>query len=133
MVHIPYRESKLTRLLQDSLGGNANTYMVACVSPAESNFEETLNSLKYASRAREIQNKPIINVDPQTAMIQTFKDQIRDLQSELEVSRTLLRQNNIPVESGRASQSSLMSTTTTTEEQSDTLKRLKMSLMFYEK
>jgi len=48
----------LFRILQDSLGGNANTYMIACVSPAESNYDETLNSLKYASRAREIQNKP---------------------------------------------------------------------------
>lgn len=59
--HIPYRDSKLTRILQDSLGGNANTYMIACVSPAESNYDETLNTLKYASRAREIQNKPTIN------------------------------------------------------------------------
>jgi hypothetical protein len=63
-VHIPYRNSKLTRLLQDSLGGNANTCMVACVSPAESNYDETLNTLKYASRAREIENTPTINRDP---------------------------------------------------------------------
>ena len=62
--HIPYRDSKLTRILQDSLGGNSNTLMVACVSPAESNFEESLNSLKYASRARRIKNKPIVNRDP---------------------------------------------------------------------
>eukprot|EP01052_Picozoa_sp_SAG31_P020166 SAG31_NODE_1505_length_8078_cov_5.291390_2_plen_253_part_00 len=50
--HVPYRESKLTRILQDSLGGNAMTVMVACVSPADSSFEETLNTLKYANRAR---------------------------------------------------------------------------------
>lgn len=62
--HIPYRDSKLTRILQDSLGGNSNTLMVACISPAESNFEESLNTLKYASRARRIKNKPVVNRDP---------------------------------------------------------------------
>ena len=52
--HIPYRDSKLTRILQDSLGGNSRTTMIACVSPAESNYEETLGTIKYASRARNI-------------------------------------------------------------------------------
>ena len=47
-VHIPYRDSKLTWILQDSLGGNSNTIMIACVSPASSNYEESLNTLKYA-------------------------------------------------------------------------------------
>ncbi|EFJ17816.1 hypothetical protein SELMODRAFT_2601, partial [Selaginella moellendorffii] len=55
--HVPYRDSKLTRLLQDSLGGNSHTTMIACISPAASNAEETLNTLKYANRARNIQNK----------------------------------------------------------------------------
>jgi len=49
--HVPYRDSKLTRILQDSLGGNSRTTMIACISPAEYNFDETLNTLKYASRA----------------------------------------------------------------------------------
>ena len=62
--HVPYRDSKLTRILQDSLGGNSRTSMIACVSPAEINCEETLNTLKYASRARNIKNKPIVNRDP---------------------------------------------------------------------
>ena len=61
--HIPYRDSKLTRLLQDSLGGNSHTLMIACVSPADSNLEETLSTLRYADRARKIKNKPIINRD----------------------------------------------------------------------
>ena len=61
---IPYRDSKLTRLLQDSLGGNSRTSMIACVSPAEYNFDETLSTLNYASRARKIQNKPKVNRDP---------------------------------------------------------------------
>ncbi|KAI9256630.1 P-loop containing nucleoside triphosphate hydrolase protein [Phascolomyces articulosus] len=55
--HIPYRDSKLTRLLQDSLGGNATTLMIACASPAEYNLPETINTLQYASRARNIKNK----------------------------------------------------------------------------
>ncbi|KAF9566305.1 kinesin-domain-containing protein [Agrocybe pediades] len=59
--HIPYRDSKLTRLLQDSLGGNAHTLMIACVSPAEWNAAETINTLKYANRARNIKNRATIN------------------------------------------------------------------------
>jgi hypothetical protein len=63
-LHVPYRDSKLTRILQDSLGGNSRTSMIACCSPAESSYEETLNTLKYASRARNIKNKPVLNRDP---------------------------------------------------------------------
>ncbi|RIA99187.1 P-loop containing nucleoside triphosphate hydrolase protein, partial [Glomus cerebriforme] len=59
--HIPYRDSKLTRLLQDSLGGNAQTLMIACVSPAEYNISETINTLKYANRARNIKNSATVN------------------------------------------------------------------------
>mmetsp|Transcript_4425 Transcript_4425/g.8593 ORF Transcript_4425/g.8593 Transcript_4425/m.8593 type:complete len:903 (-) Transcript_4425:80-2788(-) len=60
--YIPYRESKLTRLLQDSLGGNARTIMIACVSPADDNIEESTNTLRYAERARSIQNDAKRNV-----------------------------------------------------------------------
>ncbi|EKM55284.1 uncharacterized protein PHACADRAFT_184096 [Phanerochaete carnosa HHB-10118-sp] len=59
--YIPYRDSKLTRLLQDSLGGNAHTLMIACVSPAEWNANETVNTLKYANRARNIKNRVTLN------------------------------------------------------------------------
>ena len=59
--YIPYRDSKLTRLLQDSLGGNAHTLMIACVSPAEWNANETVNTLKYANRARNIKNRAVVN------------------------------------------------------------------------
>ena len=61
--HVPYRDSKLTRLLQDSLGGNSRTVMVACISPADANLDETLNTLKYANRARNIVNTPIVTFD----------------------------------------------------------------------
>ena len=67
--HIPYRDSKLTRLLQDSLGGNTKTIMIAAVSPASDNYEETLSTLRYASRAKFIKNKPIINEDPKDALL----------------------------------------------------------------
>mgnify|MGYP001007923015 CR=1 FL=1 len=73
---ITYRNSKLTRILQDCLGGNSNTYMIACVSPAESNFEESLNTLKYASKAMNIKNKPVVNRDPQSALISQLKQKI---------------------------------------------------------
>ncbi|XP_071425742.1 chromosome-associated kinesin KIF4A [Pithys albifrons albifrons] len=77
---VPYRDSKLTRLLQDSLGGNSHTLMIACVSPADSNLEETLNTLRYADRARKIKNKPIVNVDPQAAELHQLKQQVQELQ-----------------------------------------------------
>uniref|UniRef100_A0A2K5W5D4 Kinesin family member 4A n=1 Tax=Macaca fascicularis TaxID=9541 RepID=A0A2K5W5D4_MACFA len=74
---VPYRDSKLTRLLQ---GGNSHTLMIACVSPADSNLEETLNTLRYADRARKIKNKPIVNIDPQTAELNHLKQQVQQLQ-----------------------------------------------------
>ncbi len=55
--HIPYRNSKLTRLLKDSLGGNCKTVMIANISPTEATFEETLNTLKYANRAKNIKTQ----------------------------------------------------------------------------
>ncbi len=55
--HVPYRDSKLTRFLQDSLGGNSKTLMIACISPTDRDFMETLNTLKYSNRARNIKNK----------------------------------------------------------------------------
>lgn len=85
---VPYRDSKLTRLLQDSLGGNSKTVMIACISPADSNAEETINTLKYANRARNIQNKAVINRDPVTAEMQKLRSQLEQLQSELLFSRS---------------------------------------------
>ncbi len=79
----PYRESCLTRILQDSLGGNARTTMIACVSPAESSQEETLSTLLYACKARSIKNKPVVNHDPTTTLIHQLQQQVYDLQREL--------------------------------------------------
>ncbi|KAJ3694926.1 hypothetical protein LUZ60_000303 [Juncus effusus] len=85
---VPYRDSKLTRLLQDSLGGNSKTAMIACISPADCNAEETINTLKYANRARNIQNKAVINRDPVAAEMQRMRSQLEQLQAELLFSRT---------------------------------------------
>ncbi|KAL1540386.1 Kinesin-like protein KIN-4A [Salvia divinorum] len=82
-VHVPYRDSKLTRLLQDSLGGNSRTVMIACISPADINAEETLNTLKYANRARNIQNKPVVNRDPISNEMLKMRQQLEFLQAEL--------------------------------------------------
>nr|CAI5851703.1 unnamed protein product [Callosobruchus analis] len=82
-LHIPYRDSKLTRLLQDSLGGNSQTVMIACVSPSDRDFMETLNTLKYANRARNIKNKVFVNQDKSSKTIAQLKQQIAQLQLEL--------------------------------------------------
>ncbi|PPD82061.1 hypothetical protein GOBAR_DD21006 [Gossypium barbadense] len=82
-IHVPYRDSKLTRLLQDSLGGNNRTVMIACISPADINAEETLNTLKYANRARNIQNKPVVNRDPMSNEMLKMRQQLQYLQAEL--------------------------------------------------
>ncbi|KAL4171559.1 hypothetical protein KRP22_009651 [Phytophthora ramorum] len=82
--HIPYRDSKLTRLLQDSLGGNTKTLMVAAVSPADYNYDETLSTLRYANRAKNIKNKPIVNEDPKDAKLREYKEEIERLRKMLE-------------------------------------------------
>uniref|UniRef100_A0A452IBP5 Kinesin motor domain-containing protein n=1 Tax=Gopherus agassizii TaxID=38772 RepID=A0A452IBP5_9SAUR len=82
-VHVPYRDSKLTRLLQDSLGGNSQTIMIACISPSDRDFMETLNTLKYANRARNIKNKVVVNQDKTSQQISALRAEIARLQMEL--------------------------------------------------
>uniref|UniRef100_A0A3P8NUF3 Kinesin motor domain-containing protein n=1 Tax=Astatotilapia calliptera TaxID=8154 RepID=A0A3P8NUF3_ASTCA len=81
--HVPYRDSKLTRLLQDSLGGNSQTVMIACISPSDRDFMETLNTLKYANRARNIKNKVMVNQDRASQQISALRTEIARLQMEL--------------------------------------------------
>lgn len=81
--HVPYRDSKLTRLLQDSLGGNSRTLMIACVSPSDRDFMETLNTLRYANRARNIKNKVFVNQDKTSKQIAQLKAEIERLNVEL--------------------------------------------------
>ncbi|KAL9926598.1 kinesin-like protein KIF21A isoform 2-T2 [Glossina fuscipes fuscipes] len=81
--HVPYRDSKLTRLLQDSLGGNSQTLMIACISPSDRDFMETLNTLKYANRAKNIKNKVQLNQDQSSRTIAQLRKEIARLQLEL--------------------------------------------------
>lgn len=86
--HIPYRESKLTRLLQDSLGGRTKTCIIATVSPAKSNIEETLSTLEYAFRAKDIRNKPQLNaLINKKMLLRDFSSEIERLKSELIATR----------------------------------------------
>jgi Kinesin motor domain len=81
--HIPYRDSKLTRLLKDSLGGNAKTLMIACINPHPHNVLETLSTLRYASRAKHIKNKPKVNEDEKDAVLRKLNDEVQTLKSAL--------------------------------------------------
>ncbi|KAK9387036.1 P-loop containing nucleoside triphosphate hydrolase protein [Lipomyces mesembrius] len=86
--HIPYRESKLTRLLQDSLGGRTKTCIIATISPAKMNLEETISTLDYASRAKNIRNKPQLNqVMSKKTLIKEYILEIERLKADLSASR----------------------------------------------
>ncbi|XP_043910321.1 kinesin-like protein KIF12 isoform X2 [Protopterus annectens] len=80
--HIPYRDSKLTKLLADSLGGSGVTLMIACISPSIFNLQETLNTLRYASRARKIKNRPMARMDPKGKLVLAMEQEIRRLKTE---------------------------------------------------
>jgi len=81
--YIPYRDSKLTRILQDSLGGNTKTVMIAAVGPADKNYDQTINTLRYASKAKNIQNKPKINEDPKDALLREYQTEVQKLREQL--------------------------------------------------
>lgn len=81
--HIPYRDSKLTRILQDSLGGNSKTVMIANICSSDYNYDETLSTLRFANRAKHIKNKPHINQDPKDKLLQDYKLQIEELRKRL--------------------------------------------------
>ncbi|KAG9266975.1 kinesin-like protein KIF7 [Astyanax mexicanus] len=82
--HIPYRDSKITRILKDSLGGNAKTLMIACISPSSSDFDESLNTLNYAKRARNIQNRAMVNCRGEPDRVEGLELQIKALKRALE-------------------------------------------------
>ena len=88
---IPYRDSVLTWLLKESLGGNAKTIMIAALSPADINYEETLSTLRYADRAKQIKNAAVVNEDPNQKMI-------RELKEEVERLRKLAQGQALPVD-----------------------------------
>ena len=83
--HVPYRDSKLTRLLQDSLGGNSYTTMIACISPADYNLDESISTLRYAERAKKISNVVKVNIDETQALIIELKNRVKELEMQLGV------------------------------------------------
>jgi kinesin family member 1 len=82
-VQVPYRDSVLTWLLKDSLGGNSLTAMIAAISPADINFEETLSTLRYADSAKRIKNHAVVNEDPNARMIRELKEELAQLRAKL--------------------------------------------------
>jgi DNA repair exonuclease SbcCD ATPase subunit len=81
--HVPYRDSKLTKLLANSLGGNSKTVMIANIGPSDYNYDESLSTLRFANRAKQIKNSPKINEDPKDAMIRQYQEELDRLKSEL--------------------------------------------------
>ena len=95
-IHIPYRDSKLTRLLEDSLGGNCKTTMIAMISPAHDAFNESLSTLYFAQRAKKIQNRPIVNEDLNNrALIRQYETELKNLRNELERKNKMLQSNEL--------------------------------------
>ncbi|XP_050551937.1 kinesin-like protein Klp68D isoform X2 [Spodoptera frugiperda] len=89
--HVPYRDSKLTRILQDSLGGNSKTIMIANIGPASYNYDETITTLRYAHRAKAIKNKPVRNEDPKDAKLREYQAEIERLRALISQRRTIDR------------------------------------------
>jgi kinesin family protein 13 len=87
--HIPYRDSVLTWLLKDSIGGNSKTVMISTVSPSFDNYEETLSTLRYADRAKRIVNNAVVNEDPNAKMIRELREEVEMLRRELEKAKEL--------------------------------------------
>lgn len=84
---VPYRDSCLTRILQNALGGNSKTLMICAISPANDNYEETLSTLRYADQAKKIQNKAVVNESETDKIIRNLtaeKDELRDKVAKFE-------------------------------------------------
>lgn len=78
-LHVPYRDSKLTSILKQSIGGNSYSLMIACINPNDSFLDENLSTLTYATKASYITNQPVVNDDPRSKIISDLKKQIKDL------------------------------------------------------
>uniref|UniRef100_A0A8C7J4K6 Kinesin-like protein n=1 Tax=Oncorhynchus kisutch TaxID=8019 RepID=A0A8C7J4K6_ONCKI len=102
--HVPYRNSKLTRLLQDSLGGNSKTMMCANIGPADYNYDETISTLRYANRAKNIKNKARINEDPKDALLRQFQKEIEELRKKLQEGQLVVLSIDISGSEGSGSE-----------------------------
>ncbi|XP_045539409.1 kinesin-like protein Klp68D [Papilio machaon] len=94
--HVPYRDSKLTRILQDSLGGNSKTIMIANIGPAAHHYDETVTTLRYAHRAKAIKNKPVRNEDPKDAKLREYQAEIERLRALIEQRKAVERRKRPP-------------------------------------
>jgi kinesin family protein 4/21/27 len=83
-VYVPYRDSKLTSILKQSIGGNSYCLMIACINPNDSFLEENLSTLTYATKASFITNRPVVNDDPRIKATQELKRQVKQLSEELD-------------------------------------------------
>ena len=101
LIHIPYRESKLTRVLQESLGGNSKTCLIITCSPSIYNESETLSTLRFGERAKKIKNKPIINkeitVDELQRLVGKLKENLKKANTRINQLENFIRQNNLSV------------------------------------
>ncbi|KAK5126989.1 hypothetical protein LTR85_008348 [Meristemomyces frigidus] len=95
-MQVPYRDSVLTWLLKDSLGGNSLTAMIAAISPADINFEETLSTLRYADSAKRIKNHAVVNEDPNARMIRELKEELAQLRSKLSTGSAIGEETYAP-------------------------------------
>lgn len=99
-VLVPYRESKLTALLKHSIGGNSFTLMVACLSPSDKHLEDNVSTLHYATKAANIRNDPVVNLDPKSALIAKLKAELRSLKKQLAMAHDYIVQvTNAPLPS----------------------------------
>ena len=81
--HVPYRDSKLTSLLKQSIGGNSYCLMIACLNPCDAFIDENISTLTYATKAGNIANEPVRNVDPKTKALRGLKSEVANLKKEL--------------------------------------------------
>ena len=94
--HVPYRQSKLTNMLKDSIGGNSKTIMVANIWPEPDHIEETISTLRFATRMMRVSNEAIINVEVDPALlVERYKKEIRDLRQELAMHDTLANRGRV--------------------------------------
>ena len=93
--HVPYRDSVLTWLLKDSLGGNSKTVMISTISTSSDNYEETLSTLRYADRAKRIVNNAVVNEDPNAKLIRSLRDELENLKKELEKAKEQIGNENL--------------------------------------
>ena len=85
-VIVPYRNSSLTRMLQNALGGNSKTYMICAIRPGAKYFDETVNTLQYANRAKQIKNAAVVNENAQDKLVKDLKSENEKLKKQLEMA-----------------------------------------------